>query len=60
MGTVTPLLDRIERKYRTAKVVELRKTPRWIERMNEGQTKAKDLTGFVNGAYTPTNEGGAA
>lgn len=45
MNTPTPLLDRIEHKYRTKpKVVELRRQPRWIERMNEGKLPNKDLT----------------
>jgi hypothetical protein len=29
-------------------VIELRKQPRWLERMNE-QKQAKDLTGYITG-----------
>ena len=49
MGSVTPLLDRIERKHRTAKVVvELRRQPRWLARL-----QPKDMTEsvLVNGAW---------
>jgi hypothetical protein len=47
MASPTPLLDRIQNKRRDPnQVIELRKQPRWIERMNAGQTKAKDLTGW--------------
>lgn len=39
--TPTPLLDRIRRDE---KVIELRRTPRWIQRMREGQLTGKDMT----------------
>jgi len=49
VNTPTPLLDRIEHKYRTKpKVVELRRTPEWIRRMNAGQLPAKDQTAHIH------------
>jgi hypothetical protein len=48
MGTVTPIRDRIEAK-RTDNVVELRKQPRWIERMAERGLPNKDLTSWRPG-----------
>jgi hypothetical protein len=42
MDTPTPLLDRIERKWRTRP--QPRKQPEWIKRMQEGKLPRKDLT----------------
>lgn len=53
------LSERIKARQ-PAKVVELRKQPRWIERMNRGQLPAKDMTRLVDGAWTRPTDGGAA
>ena len=39
--TPTPILDRIKRDE---KVIELRRTPRWIQRMREQGLPSKDYT----------------
>lgn len=44
MGTLTPLKDRID--ARKGEVIELRKQPRWIERMQQRGLPDKDMTGW--------------
>lgn len=44
MGTLTPIKDRLEK--RDAKVIELRKQPAWIRRMQERGLPDKDMTGW--------------
>lgn len=61
MNSPTPILDRIRRRdnERAEKVIELRRQPRWIERMQERGLPDKDLTTY-NGAFVPRGSGGAA
>lgn len=42
------------------KVVDLRKSPAWIRRMQAKGLPAKDQTAYVLGSFTPNGHGGAA
>jgi hypothetical protein len=46
MGTLTPIKDRLDAK-RADNVVELRKQPRWIERMQQKGLPPQDRTAYL-------------
>lgn len=45
MGTITPLKDRID--ARKGEVIELRRTPQWIQRMQAKGLPPQDRTSYL-------------
>ena len=64
MGTATPLLDRITARRKAGRIGPVSPVPLvdrvspFTRRLIEKRLEPKDL--FVNGAWTPSNDGGAA
>jgi hypothetical protein len=48
IGQMDALQEPIPLRREDGEVIELRRVPRWLERMNE-QKQAKDLTGYITG-----------